>query len=138
MLEYRTLVGIGETKVYFCETYQALARLFTRCRDFLILNETFCWLARPKDVQTRLIAQRLVLNVQNTRLYGQNTTLRLTKSRLFGPIFHSILVWRGEMSVSRGKSSFGEEKVLLARKRSFPRGNTSHWRGTMHIGEERC
>ena len=41
------------------------------------------------------------------------------------------------MSVSRGKSSFGEEKVLLARKRSFPRGNTLHWRGTMHPGEER-
>ena len=106
-------------------------------RDFLILNETLCWLARPKDAQTRLIVQSQYQMSKYQTIRPKYYT-RLTKSRLFGPIFHSILVWRGEMSVSRGKSSFGEEKVLLARKKSFPRGNTSHWRGTMYTIGERC
>ena len=100
------------------------ARLFKPWRDLLILNETFLLVGETERCSSETYCMKTGTKCSKYQTKWPKYYISPTKSRLFSPIFPSILVWRGTMSIGRGKSPSGEENFTLAR-------NDASWRGTM-------
>ena len=107
------------------------ARLLKPWRDFLILNETFCWLARPKMFKRDLLhkGQYQMFKILD---YTAKTLHQINKIKTFQ--FNLSLDPR-----------LARRNVCQSGKKSFWRGKMSFWRGkvlflgeTLHTGEERC